>query len=30
MYTPESHATLERWPHLYKGPKPAQVEKFDR
>ncbi|MCC6535706.1 MAG: DUF2889 domain-containing protein [Burkholderiales bacterium] len=21
MYTPHTHATLERWPHLYKGPK---------
>jgi len=25
MYTPESPATLERWPHLYRGPKtPAE------
>jgi hypothetical protein len=23
MYTPQSPATLHRWPHLYKGPKPA-------
>jgi hypothetical protein len=30
IYTPASHATLERWPHLYKGPRPAQVEEFDR
>ena len=22
MYTPTSHATLQRWPHLYSGPKP--------
>ena len=29
MYTPASHATLERWPHLYKGPKQVQAEKID-
>ena len=23
MYTPDSVATLERWPHLYRGPAPA-------
>ncbi len=30
MYTPGSYATLQRWPHLYTGPKPAQGEELDR
>ena len=24
MYTPDSLATYERWPHLYRGPQPAE------
>jgi hypothetical protein len=28
MYSPESHATLERWPHLYTGPQPAAGEEL--
>jgi hypothetical protein len=26
MYTPTSHATLQRWPDLYTGPKPAAAD----
>jgi len=26
MYTPQSEATLQRWPHLYTGPRPSSGE----
>lgn len=26
MYTPDSHATLQRWPQLYQGPRPPADE----
>jgi hypothetical protein len=30
MYTPHTAATLQRWPHLYKGPKSAASDTTDR